>query len=90
MSVNVMLFVCMCVLNTIHLIVIMWSTVTEQSEPFQRSECIDVRGSKGGLVNNMWYRLLPAEAPVFQRNAADEETAIHSRLPQTGFMLLYI
>lgn len=86
-----MLFVCSRVLNTMHLVVIMSSTETEQSEPFQRSESRDVRRRKGGLVNNMWYRSLPAEAPVIQRNAADEETAhLHCRLPQTGFMLLYI
>lgn len=28
---------------------------------------------KKWLVNNMWYRLFPAEAPLFKRNADDEK-----------------
>lgn len=33
-------------------------------------ECL---GMHRGLVNNMWYHSVPAEAPVFQRNAAREK-----------------
>lgn len=45
-------------------------------------------GAKG-LVNNMWYRLTPAEAPVSQRNPGTMNEK-HSRLLQTGSCAPYL
>lgn len=44
-------------------------------------------GAKG-LVNNMWYQPIPAEAPFFPKACRDNEcmTLVRSRLPQTGFV----
>lgn len=41
-----------------------------------------VLGRKG-LINNMWFRWIPAEAPVFHRKG---RISVQSRLPQTGLL----
>lgn len=47
------------------------------------------RGVPGcqGLINNVWYRRVPAEAPVFHGNAAPVNAPpVRSRPPQTGLL----
>lgn len=59
--------------------------VTGQNDPTEC--CIGMSCGAKGLVNNMWYHSIPAEAPVFQRNTGtmNEKTLLHSRLLHTGF-----
>lgn len=58
-----------------------------QNKMIQTERCIGMSCGVKGLVNNMWYHSVPAEAPVFQRNTGtmNEKTLLHIRLLQTGF-----